>query len=102
MKNNTRYSLSFESFLSRQGNRLYTPEYEKPNTQRANTIPPLPSFSANASKVNLEFIFESSGCRKDSSGSWGSPTVRTSQSTKSLNLLSYPSLFRHLERKYKR
>ena len=102
VKNNTRYSLSFESFLSLKGSRLYTPEYEKPNTQRVNTIPPLPSFIANASSLNSEFKFLISGCRKDVPGRWISSTVGTSQSAKSLNLLPYPSLFRHLERKYKR
>jgi len=102
VKNNTRYSLSFESYLSRQGNRLDTPEYGKPNAQRVNTTPSLPSFIANASSLNSEFKFVSSGCRKDVPGSWISSIFRTSQSNKSLNLLPYPSLFRHLERKYKR
>ena len=68
VKNNTRYSLSFESYLSRQGNRLDTPEYGKPNAQRVNTTPSLPSFIANASSLNSEFKFVSSGCRKDVPG----------------------------------
>ena len=102
MKNNTRYSLSSESFLSPKGNRLCTPEYGKPITQVVKTIPAPPSFIANASSLNLEFSFGSARGCKNVSDSWVLSTVLTVHATKRSNLLSYPSLFRHLKRKYNR
>ena len=102
MKNNTRYNLSFVSFLSPKGNRLYTPEYGKPITQVVKTIPAPPSFIANASSLNLEFSFGSARGCKNVPGSWVPSTVLIGHSAKRSNLLSYPSLFRHLKRKYNR
>jgi len=102
VKNNTRYNLSFVSFLARKANRLSSVEYGKFNTQREKTSSPTPSFIANASCLSSEIKCESAGCRKDDPVVLVSPVVGFGQVIKKCNLLSYTSLFRHLERNYKR
>lgn len=102
MKNNTRYNLSFVSFLALKGKRLPTVEFRRFKTQREKTSTPTPSSIVNTSFSNFEIKFESAGCRKDAPGVLVSPVVRFGQAIKQSNLLSYTSLFRHLERKYKR